>query len=146
MVSFSENEKIAKLLKDFYTVTGQRVGMFDKDFNIIAEYPKKCCDFCAHVRKSKKGFDTCMKSDREFLIAASKGSTVKYRCHTGLLEICAPVIDDMGISGYFVFGQVLLDENIEEQLLNCKTLTKEYFTDDEFKEMISSILIQLKTS
>lgn len=131
--------KIKKLIKDFYAVTGQRIGVFDKDFNIIFEYPEKCCNFCERIRKSQKGFDACMKSDKTFLEEASKGKTIRARCHAGLLEICAPIIDDMGISGYLMFGQILYNTNETKQYDEIKNLTKDYFKDDEFDDLIKSV-------
>ncbi len=132
-------EHILTLIKDFYAVTGQRIGFFDKNFNIITEYPKKCCDFCECIRKNPEGYASCMKSDRTLLEEASKGTTVRCRCHAGLLEICAPIIDDMGISGYLMFGQILYDKNIEEQHNEIKKLTKNFFQYDDFDEKILSV-------
>lgn len=134
-----EFEHIFKLIKDFYVVTGQRIGFFDKNFNIIAEYPKKCCDFCECIRQHPDGFCACMKSDRTLLEEASKGKTIRNRCHAGLLEVCAPIIDDMGISGYLMFGQILYDKNVEIQHNEIKKLTSIYFNEDVFNDRISSV-------
>ena len=65
MKNLYENAQIEQLLKDFYTVTGQRVGVFDRDANIIVEYPQPCCDFCSHIRSFQKGYKACMKKPRK---------------------------------------------------------------------------------
>lgn len=132
-------DKIKKLIKDFYTVTGQRIGLFDKDFNILFEYPEKCCDFCKCIRKTQEGYDACIKSDKTFLEEASKGNTVRAYCHAGLLEICAPIVDDMGISGYLMFGQILYNDTSEKQYKEIERITKKYFKNDDFKKALKSV-------
>ena len=139
MKNLYENAQIEQLLKDFYTVTGQRVGVFDRDANIIFEYPRPCCDFCSHIRSFQKGRQACMNCDRAWIEEAAKGKTVKYRCHAGLIEICAPIVDEIGIVGYFMFGQVLYDTNYQEQYEQCKKLCADYFTPEEFERQISSV-------
>ena len=139
MKNLYENAQIEQLLKDFYTVTGQRVGVFDRDANIIVEYPQPCCDFCSHIRSFQKGYKACMNCDRTWIKEAAKGKTVKYRCHAGLIEICAPIVDEIGIIGYFMFGQVLYDTSYQEQYEQCKKLCADYFTPEEFEQKISSV-------
>ncbi len=134
-----DNQEIKKLIKDFYEVTGQRIALFDRNFNIITKYPEKRCDFCEHIRSTEKGHIACTCSDNDMLKKASLGKTVRLKCHAGLLEICAPIIDDMGISGYLMFGQILYDTEVQEQLNKIKKLTKDYFTKKDFDEKISSI-------
>lgn len=134
-----EFDQIKKLIKDFYAVTGQQIGFFDKDFNIIAKYPEKRCDFCERIRNTNKGYKACTYSDETLLQEAAKGKTVRARCHAGLLEVCAPIIDDMGISGYLMFGQILYDNNIEEQHESIRKLASGYFSKNEFEKNIKSI-------
>ncbi len=139
MKNLYEIAKLEQLLKDFYAVTGQRVGIFDRDANIIIEYPQPCCDFCSHIRSFKKGYKACMNCDRTWIEEAAKGKTVKYRCHAGLIEVCAPIVDEIGIIGYFMFGQVLYDTNYPEQYEQCKKLCADYFTKEEFEQFIPSV-------
>ena len=135
MVNFKE---IKKLIKDFYLVTGQRIGAFDNNFNLITEYPEKCCDFCEHIRNCN-GYKACMESDIKLLKEASKGKTVRSRCHAGLLEICAPIKDDMGISGYLMFGQLLYNDNLETQYSEIKKIAKKYLNQGDFERLIPSV-------
>lgn len=139
MKNFYEYTQIEQLLKDFYAVTGQRVGIFDRDANIILEYPQPCCDFCSHIRRSPKGYKACMNCDRTWIEEASSGKTVKYRCHAGLIEICAPIMDEIGIIGYFMFGQVLYDTDEPQQYEQCKKLCADYFSPEEFERLIPSV-------
>ena len=135
-----ENEKIKKLLKDFYSVTKQRVGVFDSDFNCLCEYPKPCCEFCSTIRKSKAGSEACRKCDREGMRLAQSGKTVKYRCHAGLIEVCAPISDGFGTAGYFMFGQVLSENGGELQYKKCRELSKKYF-GNEFDKYYSTLKV-----
>ena len=134
-----DNHDIKKLIKDFYEVTGQRIALFDKNFNIITKYPEKRCDFCEHIRSTEKGRIACTCSDNDMLKKATWGKTIRLRCHAGLLEVCAPIIDDMGISGYLMFGQILYDTDIPNQFEEIKKLTKNYFTKNDFEEKILSV-------
>jgi AraC-like DNA-binding protein len=139
MKSANENDKILRLIKDFYTVTGQRIGVFDSEFNLLAEYPKRCCALCEEIRKSIDGYNACMHSDRALLIEASGGKTVRRRCHAGLIDICAPIVDDIGIIGYLMFGQLLYNNDLDIQLKNTRKLTAKYVKD--FDAMVYSIRI-----
>ncbi len=134
-----DNKEIKKLIKDFYEVTGQRIALFDKNFNIVTKYPDKRCDFCEHIRSTQKGHIACTCSDNDMLRKASSGKTVRLRCHAGLLEVCAPIIDDMGIIGYLMFGQILYDTDVELQHKETKKLTENFFNVEEFNEKISSV-------
>ena len=136
-----EFTQIKKLIKDFHSVTGQQIGFFDNNFNIIAQFPEKRCAFCERIRNTENGYTACTNSDEILLREASKGKTVRKRCHAGLLEVCAPIIDDMGISGYLMFGQILYDDNIDAQQKNTKALTSDYFNNDEFDENILSVRV-----
>lgn len=135
-----EKEKIKKLLKDFYSVTNQRVGVFDSDFNCLCEYPEPCCEFCSKIRESKEGRDSCRKCDREGMLLAQSGKTVKYRCHAGLIEVCAPISDGFGTVGYFMFGQVLNEKNSDLQYRNCRALSEKYF-GREFNKYYSKLKV-----
>lgn len=140
MKALFETNQIEKLLKDFYTVTNQRVGIFDRDFNVIYEYPKQCCEFCTKIRSSKDGIKACRKCDLEGMLAASRGKTIRYRCHAGLLEVCAPITDDMGIIGYFMFGQVLDDSDASVQYAYCRKHAMQYF-GNEFDSYFQTLQI-----
>ena len=115
-------DRLVELLRDFNAVTGQRLGVYDADANIIIEYPKRHNALCALIRESEEGRRRCRQCDlygvRE---SANTGKYVVYRCHAGLLEVCMPIKDDRGIAGYIGFGQVLYSDKLDEQL---KTVAK----------------------
>ena len=41
MVSSFETDGLNELLKDFYTVVGIRISVFDDEFGIVTEYPRE---------------------------------------------------------------------------------------------------------
>ena len=109
-------EQLRKLLMDYYTVTGQRIGIFDADYHIIMEYPQQHSPFCSLMRDHEEGRQRCQSCDYNGMLEAQRtGTTCIYRCHAGLIEVCAPILDDSGTIGYIMFGQLLYDHHTQEQ-------------------------------
>ncbi|OJU09467.1 MAG: hypothetical protein BGN88_10090 [Clostridiales bacterium 43-6] len=122
-----DHEKLHRLLEDFYISTGQRIAIFDVDFRLLSEHPNVHSPFCAKIRTSVEGARRCRECDIYGMKEANKtGKTVTYRCHAGILEVCSPIIDEEGITGFLMFGQVLYDRGIKEQReviwQNCKNI------------------------
>lgn len=111
-----ETEELTRLMEDFYAVTGQRLGLFDADYRILMEMPEPHGPFCALIRSSTTGRERCRECDRTGLEQAQcTGRRCTYRCHAGLVEVCAPIRDEDGIVGYIMFGQLIYDQDVEEQ-------------------------------
>jgi len=114
-------DKLSRLLFNLYTVSGQRTGIFDAHFHVIMEYPKRHCAFCARIRSTAEGALRCRECDSYGMHKATKsGKTVVYRCHAGLLEVCSPILEEEGITGFLMFGQVLYDRETERQKEEAK--------------------------
>jgi len=128
--------EIAELIRDFYNVTGCRTGIFDKHGKIVLEYPEECCDFCAHIRESEKGFEKCRICDHSGIM---ENRQRRYRCHAGLWEVVIPISDENETVAYLMFGQFLFSEDLQNKIKECKELTKEYFTSELFDEKIKSV-------
>lgn len=125
------NEKLHRLLVDFYAVTGQRVGIFDVNFHIIMEYPVKHNPFCAMIRGREEGVRRCKDCDnRGMKEALHTGKTVSYRCHAGLWEVCSPLYDEDGIAGYIMFGQVLYNRAVDKQRRDVWEKCRELIPDE----------------
>lgn len=134
-----ENQALRKLLKDFYAVTGQRVGVFDREFRVIAEYPETCCAYCTAIRQSREGAAACRACDREGMLLAAHGQTVRYRCHAGLVEVCAPITDEQGVIGYLMFGQVLDGTDRAVQEAQCRQASAPYIREDAFAALFAAL-------
>lgn len=112
----SQKTALLQLLKDFYEISGQRTAIFDKYYNVVLEYPDHY-SFCAEIRKSEEGARRCAECDLHGLESAGKSANYAvYRCHANLIEVCAPIRDDFGIIGYLMFGQLIFNQNVEEQI------------------------------
>lgn len=126
-------EKVFSLIKDFNKTTGQSISLFDAEFNMLISYPKKRCDFCSLIRSTSEGKRRCTECDINGMKESKKNKKlVIYRCHAGLIEVSAPIIDDGLILGYIMLGQMLYKDSFEEQCRNA-----EYLADDLMDDIVS---------
>lgn len=96
------------VLRDFYILTGNRIGIMDKDFQEIMSYPAQHGGFCALVHKDPEGARKCAQCDREGCGKCAREKTlIRYRCHAGLTEVFLPVFDKHGVLAYIGFGQIV---------------------------------------
>lgn len=108
--------KLRQILQDFHTITGQHIAIFDSGFQRIAEYPESRCDFCMLIRSDREGLNRCRQCDLHGMAEAKrKNAVATYVCHAGLIEVCAPIIDEEEILGYIMLGQLLTDEDRKNQ-------------------------------
>lgn len=122
-------DKIKLLLNDFTKITGLRIGLFDVDFNEIF-ITVDHCEFCNMMRNDPIGFCRCLESDYSAIEKAKEMRGVNiYRCHAGLIEACAPIYDDNELLGYIFLGQMLGEENYEEQCANIELLVSDIIDD-----------------
>lgn len=125
-----QKEELLQLLKDFYAISGQRTAIFNSHNQVILEYPDHN-PFCMEIRKSPKGQRRCRECDLYGLQQAQQQKDyVIYRCHANLIEVCAPIKDECGIIGYLMFGQLVLNTDIDQQktktMSNCADLIPDY--------------------
>lgn len=99
------------VLRDFYILTGNRIGIMDKDFREIMSYPVEHGGFCALVHRDPEGVRKCAQCDREGCGKCAQEKTlIRYRCHAGLTEVFLPVFDKHGVLAYIGFGQIVPKE------------------------------------
>ncbi len=104
-----------RVFRDFYTLTGTRIVLFNKDKQQLLEYPQTKNSFCNLIENDEYWKRKCSDCDRVNLDACSQsGKLLNYKCHLGLSEVIMPIYDNNGVFGYLMFGQVLLKENAEE--------------------------------
>ena len=115
MISVFDVEKLKKLLKDFYAITGIRITVFDDSMRELVAYPTPVAPYCALIRESMEGLKACMKCDRQACrTAAEKKKTHIYRCHAGFTEAVAPLYGNNMLIGFLLFGHVFPYANLEE--------------------------------
>lgn len=101
-----------KLIDDFHSLVGIRIGLFDKNYKEIYCTPEEGEEFCIAIRKNEKINQQCNMCDKKAFIQAEKTRSIYiYQCHMGLYEAVAPIIDDVVI-GYIMIGQILDDHPI----------------------------------
>lgn len=124
-------DKLRRLLIDYYDVTGQRIGIFDADGHLLMVYPEPHCAFCSWIRGSEQGRLRCRACDIEGMKEADRtGRPVVYRCHAGLLEVCAPILEEDGAcGGYIMYGQMLYDVDLPGQWEEMRRRCADIFPD-----------------
>lgn len=136
-------DRIRDLVQDFCKTTGQRVGIFDEEFNLILE-SKEHSDFCRIIRRTSEGRRRCQQCDVHGLktVKSTKKRYV-FRCHAGLWEAYAPILFDEKIIGYMGFGQLLYKDNFEVQWQNTLSRCQDIVNNEN--ELLSAFK-RLKTT
>lgn len=134
-----------KVFRDFYTLTNIKIVLFNKNREVLLEYPRGDDTFCNIISKDNYWCQKCADCDRKNIDICSKsGKTSEYFCHLGLFEAVTPIYDSNGILGYVMFGQVLVDRN---NLTQTKTNLENLFPEEKFGGIGKAIdNIPVKTS
>lgn len=99
--------QIKELMEDFYLLTGMRLALFDENFNQLIKYRSEVENFCDFMRKSESFDSKCKNSDACcFEVCRKTKSLYISKCHAGLCEATAPLMENGRIIGYMMFGQV----------------------------------------
>lgn len=115
MISSFEQVKLSELLKDFYTVVGIRISVFDDDFSLVTEYPQEPPEICALIRSSPAGRAACARCDKEACMRAKKKSAAhSYVCHAGITEAITPIQLAGGVVGYAILAHIMPTVRYEE--------------------------------
>ena len=140
MISIFDLEKLRGLLKDFYAISHIRITVFDENLTELVSYPEKVAPYCAVIRGTSKGFDSCMDCDREACkTAEKKHSTHIYRCHAGLTEAVTPLYVGDVLVGYLLFGHVFSYPSHEEGWAVIEKRCESYHVNDRMlKEAVFS--------
>lgn len=105
-------KKMTNLLRDFHTLTGIKICVYDKEGNELCYYPSKFSPFCALLRDDPSLDARCRACDRHALIQCKKSrEQYVYTCHAGLIECVSPILVNDIIVGYIVLGQIKADQS-----------------------------------
>jgi two-component system LytT family sensor kinase len=109
-------EVLQEIQDRFSDATGLAVIIGDERGHPITT-PSNFTSFCSYIRSSPEGLRRCILSDeRVGILAAKNGKPVIHRCHSGLVDLAAPIIHNNQYLGAVLCGQVLMTENEEEQV------------------------------
>ena len=138
-LSFHENE-LMELMKDFYTLTGIRIILFDEAYNELLAYPPKEKSFCFCLRENPSFDEKCRQSDAASFRQCKKTNQIHiFECHAGLSEATAPIIEKGHIIGYMMFGQVTNNKNKEAFIGQMNDLCKQYQIEKDLSHEIRKI-------
>lgn len=102
-----QDKELIELMRDFYTLTGIKIVLFDVNFKELFSYPDTAKTFCSQMRSNEDYNKKCMNCDEEaFKRCKSSKSLEVYKCHAGLTEAVSPIIEGDNIIGYMMFGEV----------------------------------------
>ncbi len=100
-------EKMQELLKDFYSLTGIKICIYDKNENELCFYPEKYSGFCRLIRQSPELNKKCEECDkRAFHECKKTKKQYTYTCHAGLLECISPIVINGSTVGFIAIGQI----------------------------------------
>ena len=138
-LTFHENE-LMELMKDFHTLTGIRIILFDEAYNELMAYPPKEKNFCFCLRENPLFDKKCRKSDEASFRKCKETNQIHiFECHAGLSEATAPVIENGHIIGYMMFGQVTNEKNKEAFTEKMNALCKQYQIEQDLSHQIRKI-------
>lgn len=105
----NNRESIKGICEDLYLITGIKAGVYDGWFQPLYVHPETMGPFCNAVRRNPDLRERCFGCDRRgFEMCRKSGEITIYRCHMGLTEVITPIAENGELSGYLMFGQLLI--------------------------------------
>lgn len=130
-------KELREILKAFYTITGNRIVVFDDEFEKLAAYPERHLKYCKVLREDENARMACKACDLEGC-RKCKGlrRLYMYECHAGLWEAVLPLMDGNVIIGYLMIGQSIVDDGKtkEEKWKELRARLEAYHIDFEALE------------
>ena len=115
MFSSFDFVKLNAMLKDFYSLTGIRITVFDDACREITSYPAQVAPLCRFIRTAAAADAACRACDREACRQALRlRAPYVYRCHAGLTECVTPVFMGNVVIAYVAFGHLFCYDSREE--------------------------------
>lgn len=129
LVNVNKSE-LYSLAKSFYDVSRTMIAIYDADRKIICSYPDKMTPFCTEIRKSAELTRRCLECDENALKRCAETHEIQiYKCHMGLVEIAAPIIQNELVIGYMLFGQITDTRDHTKLFENLEKRTKNFLPD-----------------
>ena len=124
-------ETLQEIQDRFADATGLAVVITDEEGTPVTE-ASNFTHFCSLIRSSEEGLRRCMLSDeRVGIMAAKQGKPVIHRCHSGLVDLAAPVILNDQYLGAVLCGQVLIEDHDKQELHRIRENTKKISVDQQ---------------
>ncbi len=127
-----DKESLKRLLKDFYSISGIKLSVFDTEFKPVVEYPEEAAPFCKSIRRTKIGLEACHKCDKEACIRSKDmGEPHLYTCHAGLKEAIVPIKIGGTVVGHMILAQMVAENDPSFSISNAIVLAKRYGVSEE---------------
>ncbi len=134
------DKELTDLMEDFYVLTGIRIVLFDKDFNEVASYPQDKKSFCSCMREKAEFDKKCRECDKISLSKCTKENPLSiYKCHAGLIEATALVMENGRIIGYLMFGQITDNPDRTDFTVQMQKLCERYEETGDLTQQIKKI-------
>lgn len=125
-LEFNQSE-VLNLMKDFHILTGIRIVLFNENFEKVLAYPEGKSSFCALMMTSPRCSSLCKESDRLSLSICQKSHELLIRrCHAGLVEVTAPLMENDMIIGYLMIGQIAARSSLKNPAAHLKAYLKQF--------------------
>ncbi|MCQ6268827.1 PocR ligand-binding domain-containing protein [Fictibacillus sp. WQ 8-8] len=124
-------EILQEIQTRFSDATGLGVIIADQH-GIPVTKPTNFTSFCSQMRSSEEGLQCCVLSDRKVgLMAAEQAKPIVHYCHSGLVDVAAPIILNGKYLGSILCGQVLVENSDENHVDEIREKTKHLPIDQE---------------
>ncbi len=135
-----QSAELLTLMRDFYTLTGIRLVLFDAEYKELFSYPSGDETFCAAMRQSARFDEKCRESDKEAFEKCRQCHALHiHKCHAGLTEATVPLTDGERIIGYMMLGQVTASKDKERVTEELYALCRAYGGDESLLPRIRRI-------
>jgi len=137
--------ELEDLMKNFYTLTGIRIVIFDENYREILAYPKECSPFCSCMRQNSDFYELCRESDKiSFETCKKTNKLTMYQCHAGLIEATSPIMNNGSVIGYVMFGQVSDSKEKDDFRNHLLKICEKYNYNDDANELIKKVKLKSK--
>lgn len=128
-------EVLQEVQERFATATGLGV-IIANEYGVPITNPSNFTSFCSKMRSSEEGLKCCVLSDEILgLKAAEQGKPVVHYCHAGLIDLAAPIILNEKYIGSVLCGQVLIENQDENQIKIAQEYFKKLPIDQELLQL-----------
>ncbi len=123
-------EQLERACSDLNMLTGMKFVLWDSNKNNLFSYPNNFASFCGYVRTCDALCKKCFESDAYGFSEVDRTRKIcVYKCHMGLTEAIAPIIQNNIIIGYLMLGQVPENESISDIHEAVARVSKEFDLD-----------------
>lgn len=134
-------KELQQILKDFHTLTGASVCIFDANFKPLTAYPGDV-SICQLVKSTAEGQKACEESDKQACkLCSRQKQTLSYVCHAGLTDTVTPILHKNNVIGYIMFGEIATSEYSKPETLKriIANVRKYGHTEKEIVESFSKL-------